>query len=168
MLAGTTMLFSTNKSIAKEKDPVVSPSVRNPQNRFLPDIAFSSAVYQHISNPIIWNDDRSLAVIDEETASGALCYTFWCFKRNAQGTMVPLAKYKIWTDLLKKGILLDQKGLTVMLEGSGGITGTTSITHHFPFTIPQAQISFLRKGQEHLNRVEHDDLEKEWKQLLER
>lgn len=81
--------------------------------------------------------------------------------------MGPIAKYKIWTDLLKKGILLDEKGLTVMLEGSGGRPGTTKISHHFPFTIPQAQISFLRNEPKHLNGVDNEDMEKEWEHFLD-
>ena len=54
-----------------------------------------------------------------------------------------------------------------MLEGSGGRPGTTKISHHFPFTIPQAQISFLRNEPKHLNGVDNEDLKKEWEHFLD-
>lgn len=83
--------------------------------------------------------------------------------------MVPIPKYKIWTDLPKKGILLDEKGLTIILESSKWQQqfGTTIISHHFPFSISQAQVSFTRKGNEHLNSVMHEDQEEEWKRFWE-
>lgn len=167
MLAGTAMLFPMNGNSA-ENASATPPPAKDPRDAFLPDIDFSGRVYQVTSNPIIWNDDRSLAVIWEDTGANCMCYTFWCLKRNEQGTMVPIAKYTIWTDLLKKGILLDETGLTVMLEGARGLPGKTSISQHFSFTIPQAQVSFMQKKQEHLNGVEPENLEKEWKRFLER
>lgn len=152
--------------------PAPPAPVKDVKDNFLSDMNFCSMVFQDISSkPIVWNDDRSLAVIYDETASGALCYTFWCVKRNAKGTMDPIAKYKIWTDFPKKGILLDEKGLTIILESSKRQQqqlGTTTISHHFPFTIPQAQISFLRNGQEYLNGVMHEDLQKEWKEFTKK
>lgn len=167
LLTGASMLCPMNGEVAKESAPAAPAPAKASKDDFLPDWNFSGKVYQVTANPIVWNDDRSLAVVYDETASGVLCYTFWCLKRNAKGTMVPIAKYKIWTDLLKKGILLDEKGLTVMLEGSGGRPGTTKISHHFPFTIPQAQISFLRNEPKHLNGVDNEDLKKEWEHFLD-
>lgn len=166
MLVGIAMLSPLNGNSAESSPP--TPPVKNPRDTFLPDIDFSGKVYQVTANPIVWNDDRSLAVIWEDTGASCMCYTFWCLKRNAQGKMAPIAKYTIWTDLLKKGILLDEKGLTVMLEGTRGLPGKTSISQYFPFTIPQAQISFLQKTREHQKDMEQDDLEKEWKRFLER
>lgn len=170
MMAVSAMLFTVNASGA-ENSPATPASVKDAKDGFLPDMDFCSMVFQDISSkPIVWNDDRSLAVIYDDHASGALCYTFWCVKRNAKGTMVPIAKYKIWTDFPKKGILLDEKGLTVVLESTKWQQqmGTTTISHYFPFTIHQAQISFLRDGQEHLNGVMHEDLEKEWKEFTKK
>lgn len=168
LLAGTALLCPMNGS-SEDSAPATPAPVKDPKDNFLPDWDFSGKVYQVTANPIVWSDDRSLAVIYDETASGVLCYTFWCLKRNAQGTMVPIAKYRVWTDFPKKGILLDEKGLTVVLESSKWQQqlGTTAISHHFPFTIPQAQISFTQKGNKHLNGVKHEDLEKEWKRFLE-
>lgn len=72
-------------------------------------------------------------------------------------------------DFPKKGILLDEKGLTVVLESTKWQKeGTTTISHYFPFTIPQAQISFTQKGNEHLNGAKNDDLEKEWKEFTKK
>lgn len=170
LIAGTALLYPMNGNSA-ETTPASPPPVKDAKDGFLPDMDFCSMVFQDISSkPIVWNDDRSLAVIYDETASGGLCYTFWCVKRNAKGTMVPIAKYRIWTDLPKKGILLDEKGLTVVLESTKWQQqlGTTTISHHFPFTIPQAQIAFTRKGNEHLNGVKNEDLEKEWKEFTKK
>lgn len=84
--------------------------------------------------------------------------------------MAPIAKYKIWTDFSKKGILLDKKGLTVLLESTKWQQqlGTTTIIHPFPFTIPQSQISFAQKENEHLNGVMHEELEKEWEGFMKK
>ena len=136
LLAGTAMLCPMNGN-SEESVPSTPPPVKDPKDDFLPDMDFCSMVFQDISSkPIVWNDDRSLAVIYDETASGVLCYTFWCVKRNAQRRMVPIAKYAVWTD--------------------------------FPFTIPQSQISFTQKGNEHLNGAKNDDLEKEWKEFTKK
>ena len=169
LLAGTAMLCPMNGN-SEESVPSTPPPVKDPKDDFLPDMDFCSMVFQDISSkPIVWNDDRSLAVIYDETASGVLCYTFWCVKRNAQRRIVPIAKYAVWTDFPKKGILLDEKGLTVVLESTKWQKeGTTTISHYFPFTIPQAQISFTQKGNEHLNGAKNDDLEKEWKEFTKK
>lgn len=166
LLAGIALLCPMNGS-SEESAPATPAPAKDPKDDFLPDWNFSGKVYQVTANPIVWNDDRSLAVIWEDTGADGYCYTFWCLKRNAQGMMTPIAKYTVWTELSKKGILLDEKGLTVIMEGSRVRPGTTTISHHFPFTIPQAQISFLRNDQGHLNGVEHQDLEKEWKRFME-
>ena len=136
LLAGTAMLCPMNGS-SEESAPSTPPPVKDPKDDFLPDMDFCSMVFQDISSkPIVWNDDRSLAVIYDETASGVLCYTFWCVKRNAQGRMVPIAKYAVWTDFPKKGILLDEKGLTVVLESTKWQkVGTTTISHYFPVNL---------------------------------
>lgn len=165
MMATSAMLFTINASGA-ENSPEEPSAAKISKDDFLPDWDFSGKVYQVTANPIIWSDDRSLAVIYDETASGSICYTFWCLKRTAQGTMAPIAKYMIWTDLIKKGILLHEQGLTVLLEGSRGLSGTTKISHYFPFTIPQAQISFKQRSHEHLNGSGDADLNKEWKHFL--
>lgn len=166
LLAGTAMLCPMNGS-SEESAPATPAPAKDPKDDFLPDWNFSGKVYQVTANPIVWNDDRSLAVIWEDTGADCYCYTFWCLKRNAQGMMTPIAKYTVWSELSKKGILLDEKGLTVIMEGSTVRPGTTTISHHFPFTIPQAKISFLRQGQERLNGVGKEDLEKEWKRFME-
>lgn len=60
MLAGTAMLFPINGNSAENASATPLP-VKDPRDAFLPDINFSGRVYQVTSNPIIWNDDRSLA-----------------------------------------------------------------------------------------------------------
>uniref|UniRef100_UPI00262EB5E7 hypothetical protein n=1 Tax=uncultured Akkermansia sp. TaxID=512294 RepID=UPI00262EB5E7 len=100
LLTGAAMLCPMNGS-SEESAPAAPAPAKASKDDFLPDWNFSGKVYQVTANPIVWNDDRSLAVVYDETASGVLCYTFWCLKRNAKGTMVPIAKYKIWTNLLK-------------------------------------------------------------------
>ncbi len=169
LLAGAALLFPIDGNSAVTA-PVTASPVKDPRDNFLPDWDFSGKVYQVTANPIIWSDDRSLAVIYDDHASGVPGYTFWCLKRNAQGKMAPIARYAIWADFPKKGILLDAEGLTVVLESTKWQQqlGTTKISHYFPFAIPQAEISFTKKGNEHLNGVKHEDLEKEWERFLGR
>lgn len=88
MLAGTAMLFPINGNSAENASATPLP-VKDPRDAFLPDINFSGRVYQVTSNPIIWNDDRSLAVIWEDTGASCMCYTFWCLKRNEREPWFP-------------------------------------------------------------------------------
>lgn len=90
LLAGTAMLCPMNGS-SEESAPSTPPPVKDPKDDFLPDMDFCSMVFQDISSkPIVWNDDRSLAVIYDETASGVLCYTFWCVKETHREGWFPL------------------------------------------------------------------------------
>lgn len=69
---------------------------------------FNGKVNQVTANPIIWSDDRSLAVVWEDTGANCMRYTFWCLKRTAQGNMAPLAKYMIRTYFPKRAVMLKE------------------------------------------------------------
>lgn len=110
LLAGNAMLCPMNGN-SEESVPSTPPPVKDPKDDFLPDMDFCSMVFQDISSkPIVWNDDRSLAVIYDETASGVLCYTFWCVKRNAQRRMVPLPSMQSGRIFPKKESCWTKKG----------------------------------------------------------
>lgn len=166
MIMASTLLLTMSASGA-ENSPEEPSAAKISKDDFLPDWDFSGKVFQVTANPIIWSDDRSLAVVWVEDGANCMVYSFWCLKRTAQGTMAPIAKYMIWTDFSKKAILLEEHGLTVVLDGSNGGLGTTEIRQYFPFELPQAKVSFLRLGQEHLRGIGHEDLDKEWKHFLE-
>ena len=99
----------------------------------------------HIGGTLIWNNEKTIAVVYQNQGGSAYSYYYWCFRKSESGRMLPLAVYSTKSDYLHPiEVKISQSGILVTLTDND----KTYYTQEFSFTSKRADIEIWENMKE--------------------